>query len=253
MTLLALKLLLVPLLVCAISLAGHRWGPGVAGWLSGFPVISAPVLLFLAIDQGTGFAAAAAVGTLSAVTAILCFGIAYAWAACRYTWLPSLGLSLGIYAVAVAAIDTLAPPLWAAAAMTLGAMLAAPRLFPHPPPPQSWTSPPALNLPFRMLAGAVLVLLVTGFAQRLGARLSGMLAMFPVLGSVLAVFSHRQLGAGFVVPLLRGMVYGYYAFAAFCLALALALPALGIATSFLLALACAMLIQAGSRLLLGSL
>ncbi len=80
------KLLLVPALIGAITLAAHRWGPDVGGWLSGFPVVSGPVLLLLALERGAEFAARAAVGTLSAVIAILCFGLSYAWAATRFNW-----------------------------------------------------------------------------------------------------------------------------------------------------------------------
>jgi len=98
-----------------------------------------------------------------------------------------------------------------------------------------------------MLAAAALVLGVTGGAETLGPRLSGLLAMFPVMASVLAVFSHHQAGAGFSIRLLRAMVYGYYAFAGFCLALALALPAMDRGLAFALALAAAVLLQALAR------
>src|SRR5206468_1618680 len=62
---LALKLVLTPALIGAVSLAGRRWGPGVSGWLVGFPLTSGPVAFFLALDQGVGFAAAAAVGSMT--------------------------------------------------------------------------------------------------------------------------------------------------------------------------------------------
>ena len=59
MTVLALKLLLAPLLVVASSLAGRRWGPRLAGILV-LPIVAGPILLILYVDQGNGFAAAAA-------------------------------------------------------------------------------------------------------------------------------------------------------------------------------------------------
>jgi membrane protein implicated in regulation of membrane protease activity len=46
------------------------------------------------------------------------------------------------------------------------------------------------------------------------------------------------------------MVLGYYAFGIFCLVLSLALPPLGIALAFVASLACAVLIQATSRIYL---
>jgi hypothetical protein len=78
---LILKLILVPALIAGVTLAGRRWGPSVAGWLSAFPVVSAPILFFIALQHGSAFTAQAAVGTLSAVLAILAFGISYSWAA----------------------------------------------------------------------------------------------------------------------------------------------------------------------------
>jgi hypothetical protein len=55
---LALKLVLTPALIGAVSLAGRRWGPGVSGWLVGFPLTSGSVAFFLSLDHGLAFAAA---------------------------------------------------------------------------------------------------------------------------------------------------------------------------------------------------
>ena len=74
---------------------------------------------------------------------------------------------------------------------------------------------PKTELFVRMVAGATLVFLATWFASSLGPRLSGLVAMFPVLGTVLAVFSHRHAGAAFTTQLLRGMAAGFYAFITF--------------------------------------
>lgn len=49
----ALKLVLTPLLIGMASVAGRRWGPMVSGRLIGLPLTSAPVVLFLALEQGT--------------------------------------------------------------------------------------------------------------------------------------------------------------------------------------------------------
>ena len=61
---LILKLVLTPALIGAASLAGHRWGAAVGGWLVGIPLTSAPIALFLALDHGPSFAASASVGML---------------------------------------------------------------------------------------------------------------------------------------------------------------------------------------------
>ncbi|MEK1843646.1 MAG: hypothetical protein AAAB17_19390, partial [Pseudomonas sp.] len=64
-------------------------------------------------------------------------------------------------------------------------------------------------------------------ASTVGERWSGLLAVFPVLGSVMAVFSQQTRGPAFTAALLRATATGMYSFAAFCLVLALALPQFG--------------------------
>src|SRR5690606_1004125 len=79
--LLSIKLTLVPAIIYAVTLAGRRWGARVAGRLSSFPVVAGPILLFVAIEQGAGFAAAAGAGTVAAVAAFAAYGLTYSWLA----------------------------------------------------------------------------------------------------------------------------------------------------------------------------
>jgi hypothetical protein len=88
---------------------------------------------------------------------------------------------------------------------------------------------------------------VTTLSARLGPAWSGLLAVFPLLGSVLSVASHRAHGPDFVIALLRGMVLGRFSFAAFCLFLSLALPHEAAYVAFLEATAVALLVQRATR------
>ena len=246
---LLLKFLLVPSLIAAVTLAGRRWGPQVAGWLSAFPIVSGPILLAIALEQGSDFAATAAANTLLAVLAILVFSVAYARVARHRGVLASMSAALLAWALAVAMLRSpaLDLPLWAGFAAVLAALLAAPRLIGHIAERKDQQAVPARDLPWRMAAGALLTLGVTAAAAEMGPRLSGMFAMFPVMSTVLVGFSHRSAGPGFAVDLLRGMVRGYYAFAVFCLVLALLLRAQPLAPAFLAATACALTVQLGLR------
>lgn len=243
-----LKLLLVPALIALVTLAGRRWGPLVAGWLSAFPIVAGPILLVIALEQGSDFAAAASANTLLAVLAILVFSIAYA--RCAHLGMPrAISAALLAYPLAVLVLQAITVPLWAGFVVVALALLAAPRLF-GPAPDQAPVGKPAGDLPWRMLAGAVLALSVTHAASSLGPRLSGLFAMFPVMSTVLVGFSHRASGPGFAVALLRGMVNGYYAFAVFCLVLSLLLRLQPPGTAFLLATGAALAVQLGVRWLL---
>jgi hypothetical protein len=245
---LILKLVLVPALIGLITVAGHRWGPAVAGWLSALPVVAGPILFFIAMERGSAFAASAAVGTLSAVLAILAFGIGYSRAAMRCSWPVSLGIGFVCYFGAVAGVTYWSPPLQFCLPAVALALVVAPRFYPSPPPAPAAGAVPANDIILRMAAGALLVLLVTHFAARMGPGLSGVFAMFPVMGSVVVAFSHRHSGPAFAIHLLRGMVLGYYAFGTFCVVLAMALPSINATAAFLLAAVAALSVQALSRL-----
>ncbi len=73
MTLLAAKILLSPLCVVAVSLAGRRWGVAVAGVLGGLPVVAGPILLIETLIHGRDFGADAAAGTLLGLAALTAF------------------------------------------------------------------------------------------------------------------------------------------------------------------------------------
>ncbi len=96
----------------------------------------------------------------------------------------------------------------------------------------------------RAAAALALVLALTATAGWLGPQVSGLLAPFPVIASVLAVFTHSQRGHPEVLRLLRGLLLGYAAYALFCFALALTLRPLGTAAAFAVAIGVALLCQA---------
>lgn len=241
-TLFLLKLLLVPTLIALVTLAGRRWGPAVAGWMSAFPIVAGPILLVISIEQGAQFAAVAAANTLLAVLAILVFSIAYARVA-RLGMPRAMAAALIAYALAILILTSVSLPLWTGFAAVLAALLAAPFLFGPVPQAASSAGKSAKDLPWRMLAGAVLCLTVSYAAAGLGPRLSGLFAMFPVMSTVLVGFSHRASGPGFAVALLRGMVNGYYAFAVFCLVLSLLLLSHPVPVAFTAATCAALVVQ----------
>ena len=246
-----LKLLLVPFLIALVTLAGRRWGPAIAGWLSAFPIVAGPILLAIALEQGAAFAAVAAANTLMAVLAILVFSVAYARNARRGMPRAMLAALLA-YGLAVVVLQGVSLPLWAGFAAVLLGLCVAPWLFGPAPAGAPATGKAANDLPWRMLAGAVLSLSVTYAAASLGPRLSGLFAMFPVMSTVLVGFSHRASGPGFAVALLRGMIKGYVAFAVFCVTLSLLLRQQSIGMAFLAATGAALVVQLAMKWWMGA-
>jgi hypothetical protein len=245
MLLLAVKLLLAPAFVVGASLVARRFGARVGGLIGGLPVVAGPILLAYALAHGRPFAAGAAAGTLLGLVSLIAFVVVYARLAGRLPWGASMLGGWLAFAVATLAFSALTLPLGAAlglagVALALG-LAALPRPAGEAP---SHTVPPAWDLPLRAACAAVLVLVLTAIAGWLGPQLSGLLAPFPIIATVLATFTHAQRGTDELRRLLRGLISGFGAFALFCFVLALALRRLDTAAAFGLATGLALLIQA---------
>jgi len=94
-----------------------------------------------------------------------------------------------------------------------------------------------------MLSAMALVLVVTAMAERLGPRLTGALTPFPVVLTIILAFTHAGQGAATTVRFLPGFLPGMWSFAVFCFVLSLALPPLGVAAGFAVALATQLAVQ----------
>jgi hypothetical protein len=245
---LVLKLVLTPALIGTASLAGRRWGPVVSGWLVGFPFTSAPIAFFLAINEGVGFAAIAAAGTMAGAVSQAAFCLAYAWLAARRGWPIAVGAGSLAFTVSTAALQSLSLPLlWlftAVVASLIVALHVMPSAVPEPRPVA--LAAPRWDLGARMVVATVFVLLLTGVAPALGPRLTGLLAPFPLYGAVLAVFAHRLHGPAAAIEVLRGLLAGLFAFAGFFLALAALIERAGIGPAFAVAVALTFALQVGA-------
>lgn len=244
---LALKLFLVPAFLLLISLAGRRWGPAVAGWLAGLPVLTGPIQFLIALEHGSVFAAAAATVSLAAVFGAVVFIVTYARVCTRLSPALSLLAGLASWSCAALLLTRFALTNSVSLGIALASLLAAPKLFPRLAPPTSALALPRWELPLRMLAGAAVTLAVTTVAAEIGPSWSGMFAVFPVITIVMSVFSHRASGPAFTATMLRAMIWGLYSLASFCLALAVLLPQQGVAVSFLAAVAAAVAVQWGLK------
>jgi hypothetical protein len=245
MNILVLKLLLTPTLVGAASLAGRRWGPAVSGWIVALPLTSAPITFFLAITQGEAFAAATALGILTGGVSLAIFSASYAWLARRRRWPLALLVSSVLFLAATAGLQFVLIPLFPLFFTIILALLLALRLM--PPPDRDLTAASALprwDLPFRMIVATFFVVLLTGMAPVLGARLTGLLSTFPVFAATLTAFAHHQQGPDSAARVLRGLLMGLFSFAGFYLVLSTLLEPAGIGPAFGAAILTTLILQA---------
>ena len=245
MTSLVLKLVLTPALIAAASLAGRRWGPSVSGWLVGLPLTSGPVAFFLALERGAPFAAAAALGSLAGAVAEAAFCLAYAYLARRAAWPAALVAASVAFAVVAGILQRQDVSLITTAVVTFASLAAALWVMPSVTGPSVSAPLPRWDLGARMVIATVLVLVITELAPLLGPRVSGILATFPVYAAILTVFAHR-VGAAPAVQVLRGLLWGLFAFAAFFVVLGALIERAGVSTAFIAAGTVAVAIQAAS-------
>ena len=257
---LALKLVLTPILVGAASLAGRRWGSGLGGWLIGIPFTSGPIVLFLALDLGQDFAARAAASVMAGAISQAAFCLAYAWTAQRRRWALSLIAATAGFAVVTVVLRAAALSGPGSFVVIILVLVVSLFLMPQSSAslspsrragdlPMNGEAFPGWDLPARMIVATAFVVALTTIAPLLGARLAGLLAPFPLYGSVLAAFAHRIQGAGPAVAVVRGLLLGLFAFSSFFFVLALLLPR-GVALAFACAIVAALVVH-GLSLLIG--
>lgn len=241
MLLILVKVTLAPSFVVGASLAARRFGARVGGLIGGLPVVAGPILLAYALAHGRAFAAGAAAGTLLGLVSLTAFVVVYGRLAARLPWIASMLGGWAAFTAATIVFTHVSVPagggLLLAGAALLAALAALPRPRPelaeHPPPPR-W------DLPLRAGCALALVLALTALAGWLGPQLSGLLAPFPIIATVLATFTHAQRGRDELLIMQRGMVSGFGAFALFFFTLAVTLRHMSTLAAFALATAIAL-------------
>lgn len=245
MALLVLKLVLTPLFIGGASIAARRRGPAFGGWLISLPLTSGPVALFLALDQGPAFGSAAAEASLAGCIAISAYGLIYARTGPRYGWRGALGAGLaGWLAAALAVQPMLHWPVPALFALVALVIIAAVQLMPARSSAIAAATWSRWDVPVRMAVATSVVIGVTAAAPLLGTGPSGLLAMLPMMGTILAVFAHRAGGTSDGIAVQRGILSGLIGTAAFLAVVAGSIENLGVVASFGVALVTVILIQA---------
>ena len=239
-----IKLALTPLLVALATVVARRQGHRVGGLIVGLPVMTAPVALFLALEQGKDFALAAIPGILMGVAGVAAYTTTFAAASRALGPLASMSLAAAAFlamSLGLDSIDAGLLPMAIAAALAIAMALS---LIPRGHRPKAGRSPPAWDVPLRMALTALLIAGVTLLARELGPRLSGIAGTFPIITTVLSAFTLHRDGRPATLELLRGLQLSQASFCAFFLVLGLALPAMGIAAAFLLSTLAALLSSA---------
>ncbi|MFN8354937.1 MAG: hypothetical protein U0Y10_10855 [Spirosomataceae bacterium] len=244
MSALLLKLLLIPTVIGAVTLASRRWGATVGGWLSSLPWVAGPILLFLTLEQGTDFAAQAALNALAVVLGLVGFCVAYLLLVSRFGWFICSVAGFVTYLLLAMVMSWVMPlNIWLVFGIAIGSIYMAIRLFPVAQVATAVVKAPPFDIPLRMVVATGFVVVVTVLAQVLGVQWSGLLTPFPVMTSILAIFTHYQQGPEATIRIIRGLGYGLFGFATFLLVVCLMLTQFSVFVTFAVAFVAAILIN----------
>jgi hypothetical protein len=246
MDILVLKLILAPIIIASASLAGRKWGPAVSGWIVGMPLTSGPVIFFIALSHGASFAANATLAVISGGLSLVAYALTFAWLASRFRWYVAWIGSFLVFAVSTTLLQYLTFSLVPIFLVVCAAIWLGLWLMPKGNAEEGDTEPGPWDIPSRILIGTSFILFLTGSASFLGSRLTGLLTTIPLYVTILAIFAHRHQGPAAAAHVLRGLLYGMFAFVGFFMTLSLLIGKTGIGISFLVAAAVALAVQGTS-------
>jgi len=250
MNIFLLKLILAPLIIGSASLAGRKWGPAVSGWIVGLPLTSGPVVFFVALSHDRAFAFEAVRGVLSGGFSLVAYSLTYAWLAKRFSWKISFAAGVMVFGGMTALLQQAIIPFVPLFFCILAVILLGVWLMPKYEVVVSTSTPGKWDIPSRILLGTSFIILVTGIAPYIGARLTGLLTTIPLYVSILTIFAHRNDGGASAINVLRGLIYGLFAFASFYLVLGLLIPNNSLALAFSAAIIATLLTQGITLLVL---
>ncbi|GAB3548083.1 hypothetical protein [Spirosoma fluminis] len=229
---LLLKMTLMPTIIALVTLAIRRWGNKIGGLIGSMPWVAGAILLFFILEQGKAFGIHSIQGTMTGILALISFCFSYSVFARKFSWLPTLLLSYGLYIATALTFNYLQLSLYLSYALVIAYVLLTLWLFPKPSDQSIKARRLPFDIPIRMVVATLFVLVITGLASVLGPGWSGILTPFPILTSVLAIFSHTLQGSNATIATLRGLVIGLLGFTTFLFLQAFLLPLFSVGVSF---------------------
>lgn len=229
---LAFKLATAPVLILCLTLLSRKYGPAIGGMLMGVPLITGPISAFTALEHGASFAQHAAVANFVGQVSTCIFCFTYALLAKRLNVAVTVLCSVGAFFAATLIWNEFEWTVTSGLGLVLITILLLMALLKPVNIDAAAKITIRFDLTLRMLVSAAFVLLITFLTGHFGAKLSGLLAPFPVFVLILSVFTHHQMGSGAASNLVRGVITGSFSFAAFFAVVAVWLDNLGIAATY---------------------
>lgn len=231
------KMAVTAAFVVVAARAAEFAGPLIGAMVATLPISAGPAYVFLALDHGPAFIAASAVSSLAANAANVVFCVVHAAVAQSRSWAASLVAALGAWALFAIGIGAVRWTLSAALLFNLIVFaVSLPiasrfRRVAMPPVHRRW-----YDLPVRAGLVAVLVAIVVVLSAHVGPKVTGILALFPIVLSSLVLIFQPRIGGPATAALTANSVAGLTGYAAVLVVVHLGAVPLGPAAALLLAL-----------------
>ena len=225
---LALKMAATAMVVVTASLVAERVGALIGAMVATLPIAAGPAYILLALDHDAGFIADSTVASLAVHAATGLFGTGYVFAAQRCPFVVSIAIAVGTWlgcALTIQAIEWSLAGALALNAATYGACVPLVQRFVNVRVPvigRRW-----FDIPLRAMLVALLVGAVVAAGANVGPRLTGILAVFPIVMLSLMLLLHPRIGGPGTAAIIANTIWGLVGFALCILTLHLAVVPLG--------------------------
>lgn len=235
---LGLRMAITAAFVIAASIITERSGPAIGALVASLPVSAGPSYIFLAIDHDAAFIAQGALASLPINAATIVLGVVYVVLAQRCPVIVSLGAAIVLwflFAWAVRAFEwTLTAGIIAnlisfAVCLPLVQRFRAARM---PLITRRW-----YDIPLRAALVSTLVATVVTLSGWVGATVSGIIALFPVVFSSLMLILQPRIGGPATAAVIANGLWGLIGFGTAIVVLHAAALRFGSAPALSLALA----------------
>lgn len=210
---LILRMAIAAAFVVSASVITERSGPVIGALVATLPISAGPSYVFLAIDHDAAFIAQGALSSLPVNAATILLALTYVVLAQRHSVAVSVGSAVAVWIVLASIIRLFDWTLMAGLAVNLLAfgicipLLAQYRHVKMPLVTRRW-----YDIPFRASLVATLVAIVVSTSGWVGPRVSGVIALYPIVFTSMMVILHPRIGGPPTAAVLANSAWGLLGF-----------------------------------------
>jgi hypothetical protein len=211
---LALRMAIAAAFVVSASVITERSGPVIGALVATLPISAGPAYVFLALDHDAAFIAEGALASLPINAATIFLGLTYAVLAQRFSLWVSAGAAIAVWlglATIIRQFQWTLPGGVIVNAITFSICVPLLRPYMHvekmPLITRRW-----YDIPLRAALVATLVAIVVTTSSWVGPRISGIIALFPIVFTSLMLVLHPRIGGKSTAAVVANGAWGMMGF-----------------------------------------